>query len=242
MSTDEPRERLAQNDMFPPEARFIEKNIKPYITLITYMYGVEYPKTLRYSPRGRTSYSHIALEKWILATPNRTHRYVSLLADALEEYYLKRRKRGDRCMIFVSLVKMADALVKHLHIRFNSKYEMDIINYTGSLKKEELTGKDIIISTIGKAGTALDIIGLTTLINSVAVSKIETARQNIQRLRRPKNVKIKKYHNYMDDVDRIAVQIHNVDIPAHANYARNRARSIKKLIVKHETVNSNVRL
>lgn len=233
MSSDEAIIRQAMVDMFPVEDRYIDKNAVPYIKLVYYYYGFHNPSQIVCNPRGRTTYSHVAFEKWLLRNKSMFNKYCHAICDAFEKGFMSRRQRGDRCLIFVAKVDTAAALEQLMRVKY-ARDNLSFINFTGSVKKEATLGKIVIISTVGKSGTAIDHLGLTTIIQTVAVNKKETAQQNIQRLRVPKLVKLAKYDNYMDDRERMMIQLMCADISAHERYARNRSRSIASLITTQQ--------
>jgi hypothetical protein len=241
MTADDPKVSKAQRDIFPLSSRYIERETGEYIDYVMYHYSVRKGVPIKYRMYGSHAYSQVAYEKWILASPVRKKAYVDMIVSAYHAAFIKRKPReGDKTLIFVQLTKLSAEVVKALKHRYPDK---KVIDFTGSCKKEETIHMDVLVSTIGKSGTALDHWGLTTLINTVSVAKKEQVIQNIKRLRRPKGVILTRYREDYNDVkERLCVQFVNDDIEDHHRHQRSRMTTIKHLLSRIRRICSGVTL
>ena len=127
------------------------------------------------------AFGHVNLEASILKFPTISKRYLDMIEYMVLKKYIKRPKgtRG-RCLIFVSTIAMAEQVVA----RLQSKYpDFDIRKYTGEDQMKNVLEPDICCSTLGSAGTAIDIDQLTTVIQTVSILSSNANIQSFGRLR-----------------------------------------------------------
>lgn len=127
-------------------------------------------------------YSHIKYESKVLAKGSLMTEFTNIVDKNLEREYLYRDfQDGNKCLIFVSTVKMAVELAARLKIKHPN---MDIRTYTASDPLENLTEADIIVSTPKSCGVGKDIKGLVTIINTVSIASKPALQQMFGRLRK----------------------------------------------------------
>lgn len=126
-------------------------------------------------------YSHIKYESVLLNDPSLRPRFLELIIRNLYAEYHNRVVAGDKCLVIVSTVRMAEWIKSELVKRFDA---YDIRTYLSSDPIDNLHDADIIISTPKSCGVGKDIRGLITLINTVSMSSEPGLEQLFGRLRK----------------------------------------------------------
>jgi len=127
------------------------------------------------------SYGHINLEQSLMKKPDVLAKYLDMIEYNVMYHYVKRdpKTRG-RCLIFVGTVVMAELVVE----RIKRKYpQLDTRKYTGEDSMKNVLEPDVCCSTLGSAGTAIDIDMLTTVIQTVSLLSTNANIQSFGRLR-----------------------------------------------------------
>jgi len=88
--------------------------------------------------------------------------------------------RDGKTLIFAGTAKMIDAIIKALKERYPKK---DIRRYMGKDPLKNILEADITVTTIGSAGTALDVENLRTVYNTVSMASTNANNQVFGRLR-----------------------------------------------------------
>ena len=153
---------------------------RKYMRGISYHYEFMYPERIKTSARGRTSYSHVEVEKSIIKSSRLLNEYRMMIYDIMRKTYLFERADPQRCLVFFATRQMCEdsvfffkQLMPHLKItKFNQGDPL-----------KNVVEADICFATLGKAGTAIDIPYLTTVINTVGIDSIQSNVQAAGRLR-----------------------------------------------------------
>lgn len=135
---------------------------------------------------GQGSYSHTTYEAWIMADRQREQRWQESLFDYTKDNWLEKRKREHKLLIFSATIEMCQRLATFFRKRLP---ELVINSFTSGDDYQLLLDSDIIFSTIGKSGTAVDIPNLTQAYLTVA---IDSPNANVQALGRLRELKGEK--------------------------------------------------
>ena len=176
-----------QKVMFPKEMRFDKIQAKRYIASysLTYVFKQRKNFHLKTTERGSTNYSQNAFEQSILKAKDKTvlDNYFAMIESVIDAFFFQDYKKGDKLAVYFFKTAMCDAFVKRLRRRHP---DLSIHPYYEGCPYEHVIHSDIRVTTMGSAGTGLDIPNLRTIVNTVAC---ETPRGNLQlhfRLREPK--------------------------------------------------------
>jgi len=194
--------------LFPKNERLINtKKHERYIEVLSFKYRFEYITKIRSS--GPMGYSHIELEKSISRFSSVKKRYMNLINKVFRVIYVAKsdRVKGDKTLIFVATVSFASDVVEFLQ-ELHPEYA--ITKYTAEDDYSVIDDNDVIVSTIGSAGTALDISNLTSVIQTVAIDSVTANKQTLGRLRELKDKRV------------IFAFIWSPQIPSHFKYSRSR--------------------
>lgn len=165
---------------YPKKAWLEVPAYRKYMRGSSYHFEFFQPDRIKCSARGRTSYAHVEFEKSIMRSSRLMNEYFMMIYDVMRKTYLFERQDPHRCLVYFSTRQMCEnavfffkQMLPHLTI---SKF-----NQGDPLKN--ITESDVCFATLGKAGTAIDIPFLTTVIQTVANDSIQAIQQAAGRLR-----------------------------------------------------------
>jgi hypothetical protein len=165
---------------YPDSAWMKVPEYRKYMRGLGWHFDFMYPERIRTTSRGRSSYSHVAFEKSIMNSPKLTKEYFLMINECMRKTYLFERKDPERCVIYFATKRMCEMAVvffKQLYPNFKIK------KYNQGDPLTNITESDLCFATLGKAGTAIDVPYLTTVIMTVAIDSIQAVLQGAGRLR-----------------------------------------------------------
>lgn len=180
MISSDPFIKKMHNVMFPLDTRLAKDAIPKFIDAWAVHYAFGDVNKIKVNHRGRSDYSHTALEESILMNVPMMLNYLRLLDSVLQFGYFKDKKPGDRAIIFASTVEMCTRMTTWLQVKYP---DLDIRRYVGEDPYENVLDADIRVTTIGSGGTAIDIANLACSIMTTAISSVASNVQALGRLR-----------------------------------------------------------
>lgn len=169
------------NVLFPENSRLSFIAYKKYITVKATRYHIENMRGINHRSKGGRGYSHIELEKSIIRNHILLNSYIDMVKYYLEEDYIKRKTSKDhKAMVFFATVEMCTIVTKRLSKMYP---KLDIRRYTGDDPYEKVIDADIRISTVKSSGTAIDIPGLISVLQTINMSSPQANLQALGRLR-----------------------------------------------------------
>lgn len=167
--------------MFPKEERMGSDLIKAYTNVKAVMYHHLNPMRWRCQLQGH--YSHVAYEA-NFTTGRQSEflrqQYFDLIYQYIKSDYLEIKRNGQKAIIFFSTIKMCTLFVDYLKDKLPKN---DIRRYVGEDDYEDVLQGEIVVSTIGSAGTAIDIPGLILNIMTISIDSKQANLQVFGRLR-----------------------------------------------------------
>lgn len=206
-----------QHIMFPKEIRFNKIQMKRYIKTISVSYQIKDKENakIRTSEFRSSTYSHTAFEKSLIKNYTKLKTYFTMIRDLINSIYIKDYIKGDKILIFCSTKNLCRKLKDYL-INIFTGY--DVRTYIEEDAYESILEADISVSTLGSAGTNLDIPNLRVIINTVNVDSITTNLQALGRLRELKDRDVKYCYIYCSN------------IPKHVKYHYKRKELFKSKV------------
>jgi len=198
---------------FPKYSRI--SNILPYnkyIHVISVRYNFRNRNKIRY--KSNFGYNQPIFEKSLIMNSHVLINYMNMIDDILSPIYIRRREKGQKALIFMGTVKMCSLGESYFKKRYP---HLNVCMYTEKEDYSIIEKADIICSTVPSAGTALDISGLISVIQTVNIDSISANTQTLGRLREIKGTKV------------IFAYLWASDIPPHKKYNRNRLMLFNKL-------------
>lgn len=177
---------------------------------------------------GAQGYSHTTYEGGLMRHKGILKNYFKIIESAFYERYVQLREEGQKALIFFATVDMCTMFVERLQKLYP---ELDIVRYAGSEgdSYEDMVAADVAVSTLGSAGTAVDIPNLRVTLMTTA---IESRQSNEQALGRTRTLKD------WPDVTPEFIYFTCTDIEKHVDYSRNKINYFKGKILYHNVVMS----
>lgn len=176
------------------------------------------------SPMG---YSQIIMENNIRYHPSVCKAYFSYLAKILyAEYAAIRIKEGDKALVFLATTKLADMFVEYLETESgvaDAYAPFRIGRLRAGEADEKCQDLDIVVTTVGRAGTGFDLPGVLTVFNTISISDGPLQRQVLGRGRK------------RDDVDCRYVRLYSPHIKKHVDYHLKSLKTLGDLCTKITT-------
>lgn len=203
--TNDPFLRGMHDIAYPICDRYASPPLDKYITSFAVHYRFDKPDKIRTNEYGSKNYSHSAVEQSIIKHAPTTYAYLNLIDYTLSIGYVNSKKEDKKCIIFAYSVDMCTKIAKFLEGKYP---DYDVRRYVADDPYENLMQADIIVSTLGSAGTAVDIPNLTNVILTTAVDSIQSNVQSLGRLRKLDNGNTTtEFHYFVCE-----------DIPKHLEY------------------------
>jgi len=180
------KEQGKMYDMLFPRTNYVG-NIKvdPYVDTWAISYTLT-DKDIKHT--GNFGYSHVEFEKAIFRNKRMLKNYTDMVINVLNKLYMEDYRDGDKALLYFSTIDM----VKHMQEAIMSVYKdtgdrygrpFDVSTYISGDPYETIGDSDVIVSTLGKSSTALDIPNLTTVIMTVILNSESMNHQAFGRLR-----------------------------------------------------------
>ena len=208
---------------YPASARTNPGVVSRHVTLKALFYGLNDPNSVRYLQR--RMYSQTTFEESLMRKPKLLKNYLKIIETVAEEYYVKNRVEGTKMLIFAARVDMCKIIRDHLQNRWP---ELKVRKYTsGDSYTESLLGADIAVSTLGSAGTAVDIPGLAVAFSTTSVDNIQANVQALGRLRALRG---------FPGVEAIFLYLVCTDIPQQVKYHENKTAKLRSRVKTHQVL------
>ena len=203
--------------VYPVAIRYGINNYDKYVTTYTFGYRGEVMERHVCRMRG---YSHARYEGQLLVKQAKFNKYVDeCLIPKIDAYFVNRYKPGRKMLIFACTRQFVEALVT----RLQSHYEDKVVNeYVEGSSDDVLTESDIIISTLQKASTGLDVKGLITALNTISMMAPILPQQMLGRLRKIEGEEL----IYLDQFD--------MNLESHRRHATARFALLQRMSKKFQ--------
>lgn len=173
--------------MFPLNQRRPTLPLTQYIDVVATFYDFKRPDLIRTRAFGSTFHSSGAMEQSILGNKTTCLRWLELIKHTLEIGYMKVQRPKKRVVIYVYLKDTVNKIVHYLREQYPG---YKVSSYIDKDPLDNILSSDITVSTLGSAGTNLDIPDLT---NTILARDITSLQSNIQLLGRLRELKTDKH-------------------------------------------------
>jgi len=197
-----------------------------YIGVTEVLYQMDQDVRIRYM--GAQGYSHTTYEESIMRHKGLLRNYLKIIEHAIYNRFVQHREEGQKALVFFARVDMCTLMVERLKKLYP---ELDVVRYVGSEgdSYEDILDADITVSTIGSAGTAIDIKNLRCTFMSTAIDSRQSNEQVLGRTRPLKD---------WPDITPEFIYFSCVEIEQHAKYSRNKKEYFNWKVVHHNSVMS----
>lgn len=166
-------------ERFPKEARF-ELEYDAYVEMYGIYFNWKDHKALTRLNR-MSMYNHTEFEKLIMKKKSTETEYFSMLNRMLIPWFFENWKPGQRALVLFATKEMCTRFSKYLKTRHPGKR---VERYIQGDKYDVAKLGDVIVSTRGKSGTAVDYEGLVLNVTTVAVDDTQASLQILGRTRK----------------------------------------------------------
>lgn len=202
--------------VYPKEIRYGADKYDRYVECFVYGFSGEVLEKKCMRQRG---YSHMRYESELLKTKHRFINHMdTMFLPIINQHYINEYQPGNKMLIFCSTIEFIHQAAEYLRTKYPGK---SVVEYVGDATRDMLESADIILATVGKAGTGLDIKGLTCAYNTVSLRTPILNSQLLGRLRKinGKNV------IYVDRYDK--------NIGAQMRHAQDRKLALRSMSAKY---------
>lgn len=214
MESGQPLQDYMYGLLFPVKDR--ASNLVKYVKYINWFI---YTYTLRDSNiRCKTGmgYNHLLFEQAIMKDMRLLKDYKEMIAWMVQREFINYIEEDiDKCLIFVSTRDMCDIMFTYLKMVYKDR---DVRRFYGGDQLTDLLEGEITISTNGSAGTARDISGLLTVIQTVPISGKQLNIQAAGRLREREGRKVRY------------ITLHATNIKSHNKMHQKRMKALEAII------------
>ena len=163
----------------PPHLRKEASKLNVYAEAVEVFYELNEPNEAKYIG-AQGGYNHIVLEEWILKNKARKDNWLQMLYDHLVEEWLTERVEETKAIIYCASVDMNEEVAKYMQRRLP---DLKVVHFKAGDPYDYLIDNDLILATLGKAGTAVDIPMLEQVHMCHATDSPNTYIQAFGRLR-----------------------------------------------------------
>ena len=211
--------------VMPPEMEY-----DAFIECQSLLYTINKPHLIRCTGFAK-SYSHIKFEESILRSKEMTRNYMAMIIGVLEEVYLQDRQPKQSAIIFCATVTMCTLVQQAIQRKYP---DIHVERYVSQDSYEEnFLAPEIVVSTIGSAGTAVD---KPNLRETIMTNALNSKQANVQVLGRTRRLK-----DYPDRAPRFHF-LSCREIPKHMEYARAKYEKFQGKVAGFRTVQTPYRI
>lgn len=197
-----------------------------YVGVKAYMFSTKDPHKLVLTERNQSNYSHGAYETSIMKDTGILMNYLEVIREVVQKEFIEYEwDSGQKCIVFCRLVEFCETVRDYLAEFYP---ELDICVYVAGTDDEVLKRADIIVSTVGSAGTAIDIKRLKTAVLTQALNKRETNEQVKGRLR-----KLRDKEGNFTDITPVFAYLVNTSVKKHRQYHDEKKEQFKGRCLFH---------
>lgn len=210
---------------FPKTKRYKGLELDRYLKVFPVNYHFKNLKYVRTTEYGKTTYSHMAFEKSIMANKVMMNNYVTMIKFWVDYGFIKDYKPKDKLLIFASSIAMCTELTR----RFKAMYpRFDVRRYVEDDPYQNIIEGEITFTTILSGGTAIDVPNLRAAILTINVDSIQSNIQSSGRLRKLPDRDVKFFYLYCDQIQKHKDYHHR-----RSEMLKERVASIKELPYNH---------
>ena len=206
--------------VYPQKHRMQGRAHVKYINISALAYNIRDIKKVPHIRR--KMYSHTMFEMSLIKQPQLLNQYIEMILRIAERAYMEKRQEGQKLLIFAATKEMCTILCEKILEKWP---EETVGRYIGEDAWDNLHTNNIVVSTVGSAGTAVDIINLKTCIMTIAIDSIQQNMQACGRLR--------QLVNYKDDYPEF-VYLYCLDIEKHVLYHRRKYDTFAPIARSHK--------
>lgn len=185
-------ERRLQELVFPPQCR-VSNLVKfdKYIDVIAVRYDMS--THIKIKDGTGQGYNHMLFEMSLMKQKELFINYLNMVNYYVNDGYITEKQEGEKCIIYFGTIDGCTRAARF----FQDKYpELKVKRYVGEDEYQDMMQGDIIVSTVGSLGTAIDVPKLICVINTVSIGSPKSNIQVTGRLRKIEGRDVRYYYLY----------------------------------------------
>ncbi|MGL5648939.1 MAG: DEAD/DEAH box helicase family protein [Clostridium sp.] len=227
LKPDDPFLKKRYLERFPENVR-LEMELDIFIDVVGLAFGMSDRKVVR-RVNSQRMYAHHVFEKGIMKRKQMMYRYFDMLYRILDKWYIAEFQPGQKALYLFYTREMCTLFATYLR---NKTQGLRIYRYIQDDDFAETENADVIVSTHGKSGTAVDYKGL--ILNVIAVS-LNASQKSLQMLGRTRDGCIERWGIHPKVVYPICM-----DIPKQVSVYNQRRKLLTGRVRSLITMNSGV--
>lgn len=216
--------------VFNHQSKMQEIEYSRYAHATALMYGLKDQKAVRTTQRGSFMYSHTAFEESIMKNKKLLEGYLFMIRSIVYEIYITKMKPGQKLLVYAATVAMCEKIQKDL----SAAYDVSVNKYTAEDDYSVLQKSDISVSTLGSAGTGVDVQDLCYVLMTNSIKSIQSNLQAFGRLR--------DIREAWPDTELQFYYLVCRDIPKHLEYDNRKREIFTGKTLSHRSLETNHRL
>lgn len=171
-----------QETIYPRSIRFDKIKLPKYIDYINMSYRLESIEkdNIKFTFPRRSTYSQAAYEHSVLKNRKVKKNFLEMINNVVDYFYISKKKPGQKLAVYFARIEMVKTVCEYLKTKYP---DLDIRTYAENDPYENVIEADIRITTVGSAGTGIDIKNLITVISFVNMESHQAVIQLTGRLR-----------------------------------------------------------
>lgn len=191
--------------LLPYKLRMPKRPLRKYADVTSVLFSFQDKHKIKTEQFGSKNYSHSAVETSILENKDTTNNYLDLIDHILQISFFRSKRPKKKALVFAATVEMCTLLTDH----FSKKYkDLDVRRYTSEDPYENVIDSGLRFTTLGSAGTAIDIPDLITVVMTNALQSVQANVQALGRLRELPDSPVEFYYFVADNITK-QIQYHN---------------------------------
>jgi len=197
LTSEDPSKERFHNILFPQNVRLSNMGHDKYIDLHEVRYYIDNARRIRCV--NNMGYNHILFEQSIMRHNLQIKNYIDMIKHYIKKGYIDRKEDNDKLLIFAASIDLCTLLT---YVIKNNYPNLKVSRYVEDDPFENIMDSDIVISTVLSSGTAFDITGLITVIQTISVKSKQANIQALGRLRKKNGKQMKYYQLFSKDIQK----------------------------------------
>ena len=195
LESDDAKKTEFYNALFPPKVRLANLEYDRYTDLHVVEYHIDNYNRIRSTDN--MGYKHIMFEQSISRHNIQLRNYVYMIKHYIKVGYIDRMVKGDKLLIFAASIDFCSLLT---NIISEDYPDYKVRRYVEDDPYENVMEGEIIITTVLSAGTALDIKGLITVLQTISIKSKPANLQAFGRLRKKDGKQMRYYYFFSKQI------------------------------------------
>ena len=195
LESDDNKKTEFYNALFNPKVRLSTLGYDKYTDTHVVEYYIDNYKRIRSTDN--MGYKHIMFEQSIMRHSTQLRNYVNMIKHYIDVAYVDRMVKGDKLLIFAASIDFCTLLT---NVIAEDYPDFKVRRYVEDDPYDNVMNGEIIVTTVLSAGTALDIKGLITVLQTISIKSKPANLQAFGRLRKKDGKQMRYYYFFSKQI------------------------------------------